>query len=169
MKKRSLEKTKVCSLCGLEKKSSEFYSSKLLKDKLRSACITCEKARVNNYNNRKFKLKGLAGNIGRTKTDLSFLLHLRKAGVNCWDLDNAKTLLAAIRENSTEIKPKSIKEIVTEHKEIKKSPSGCISFINELKRAAENKMTLESYLLAGRPYRYGKKVIGIAKNHEKLA
>ena len=89
--------------------------------------------------------------VGTKVTNLNFLFKAFPVGWMKWSDEKIHNLIIEIQNGNTdydklakkfEVKPASVKNVV-----------------QELKRAANSGMTLESYLKKGRPLRTGKKVL----------
>ena len=162
---------KKCSACGETKPGTEFWRDNAASDGFVSKCKKCSvENRISNKNAGKFAKSGSVAILpnflksSEVDADLSLLLQVKRERAG-WTYQQALGLMSGITE-AGKTGMIDFERVFARHGS-GYSNSSCYSLLKELKRAAENKLSLKEYWQKGRPYRIGNKVVYKGKKNEK--
>ena len=152
-----MSKQKTCKQCQEDKPLEEFSRDISSDDGKAYKCKKCASEYMRNYNKGRKRDKSSSPlpissitKFNGKKTSLDFLMNISLLKEGKYGLEMMRKIVGLLHDG------KGIDEIA---KEVDGARSSIRCIFNELKKAAEEKMTLEQYVKAGRPFRYGRKVV----------
>lgn len=156
--------SKICTTCNKDKPLKEFSKSKLGKYGFHSKCKSCmnlyQKSRKENGDTPSKKILATSAPM-----ELSFLKEIERPPKVGMRLGEAKTFLAGIQRDWQKYGSDMDFKAAFQKYGSGKALSSCTALWVELKRVAEKGeyKTIDEYWRAGRPYKYGNKVVKTGK------
>lgn len=150
---------KGCVLCQQTKPLSKFKKNKDGDHYVR--CKECAEKYNQTYNTPRINEKSMSVEMNGHKTEMGFLLNIQRQNTG-WKYAQAIHLLNGLKnatENSLEVNLKGIFQKYGSGRSL----SACGALVKELKKAANDKLSLEEYW-KGRKYRPGAKVLFSGKS-----